>query len=356
MNKWLRCVLVLGVQILFLFGIWTYVEGNNKFDISGNKSAIYQITKNMIEDEYEKLRRDKITPWSFLHSGHSLKIKDYYGKEIYYSGVIKFEGSPEHKFWNDFIEPFLEDIVFRSIDNTIKLCRDKKLYSATPIRETGGLLKVLVRKVYNDMADVDRRLRGAGFPQNIEKKDVSGKINPFLSLIDERIKSELSIRKRLNEFYHYNDGLIWLIGIILACFAGHITYRSSRKNRFAQASIAFTENTLSALEGLYPIPANWPQDIDRHLRGIFPKLQSTVSVFREALPWYKRKRFDKAWFIYRLSETGREIDKQCYHHYMPFQTTTIINDKEITTDSTETYKEEFKCNVKRLLDFADQRK
>lgn len=222
MNRWL----LLGVQMLFLFGSWTYPviaevtetdtnyygEGNIKFDITGDRSAIYQITKNMIEDEYEKLRQDKITPWSFLQSGHSFKCIDFYGKEINYSGV-KFEGTPELVFWDGFIEPFLKDIIFRAINNTIQLCRDKKLYSATPIRETGELLKVFVRKVYNDMADVDRRLRGAGFPQNIEKKDVSVKIKPFLSLIDERVDSELTVRKWLNEFYNNNPGLIWLIGL-----------------------------------------------------------------------------------------------------------------------------------------------
>ena len=186
---------------------------NSIYRIPGDKSAIYQITKKMIENEYEKLRRDKITPWSFLQSRHPFKCKDFYGKEIYYSGV-KFEGTPELVFWDGFIEPFLSDIIFRAFNTTIQLCRDKKIYSATPIRETGKLLKVLVLKVYSDMADVDRRLRGAGFPQNIEKKDVSGKVKPFLSLIDERVGSELSIRERLNEFYHNNPGLVWLIGLI----------------------------------------------------------------------------------------------------------------------------------------------
>ena len=222
MNKWLMSVLILGVQMLFIFNIWTYVEGNNDFDISGNKSAIYQVTKNNIEDEYEKLRRDKITPWSFLQSGHSIIIIDYYGKEIDYSG-IKFEGTPELKFWNGFIEPFLKDIIFRAFDNTIQLCRDKKLYSATPIRETGQLLNVLVRKVYSDMADVDRTLRGAGFPQNIEKKDVSGKAKPILNLIDERVESELSVRKRLTEFYH-NEWMVPLtiISLIVGIVVGII--------------------------------------------------------------------------------------------------------------------------------------
>jgi len=89
------------------------------------------------------------------------------------------------------------------------------MYLAAPIRETGELLKVLVRKVYNDMADVDRRLRGRGYPRNVVKKDVRGKVEPFLSLIDERVRSELSARKRLNEFRHNNPGLTWLIGIII---------------------------------------------------------------------------------------------------------------------------------------------
>lgn len=90
-----------------------------------SKSAIYHLTNKFIGNEYEKLRRDKITPWAFLHSGHTFKYTKYSGEEINYTGV-RYEGSPEYIFWNGFIEPFLKDIIFRAIDNTVEISRNKK--------------------------------------------------------------------------------------------------------------------------------------------------------------------------------------------------------------------------------------
>jgi hypothetical protein len=229
MNKRLLLYYISAVQLLLLFNFFSYVEATDEFYISGNKSEIHQVTKNNIESEYEKLRREKITPWSFFNSGHPITVIDFYGKEIKYSGV-KFEGSPELTFWSGFIEPFLKDIIFRTFDNTIHLCREKKLYSAEPIRETGQLLKVLVSKVYSDMADVDRRLRGGGYPQNIKKKDVSDKVQPILNLINERVDSELSLRNKLNEFYDYNQGLIWLAGISIS-IAWILIARNNKKKK-----------------------------------------------------------------------------------------------------------------------------
>ena len=158
-----------------------------------SKSAIYHLTNRIIEEEYEKLRREKITPWAFLHSGHPFKCTKYSGEEISYSDV-RYEGSPEYIFWNGFIEPFLKDIIFRTIDNTIEISRNKKINLAHPLKEVGVLLKKLVSKTYDAMADVDRKLRGNGYPNKVNKKDVSTKISLMAKLIDERVESELSIR------------------------------------------------------------------------------------------------------------------------------------------------------------------
>lgn len=186
-----------------------------------DKTAIYHVTKKMIEDEYELLRRDKITPWAFLHSGHPFRCTDFYGKEISYP-EIRFKGSSETVFWTRFIEPFLEDIILRSLDKTVSLCRDKKINLNKPISETGTMLKVIVRNVYEDMADVDRRLRGNGYPGSVKKKDVTSKIASMSQLIDERIKSELAIWKKpstLTEFYHNHPFLFWLIRALIGIAA-----------------------------------------------------------------------------------------------------------------------------------------
>lgn len=140
-----------------------------------------------------------------------------------------------------------------------------------------------------------------------------------------------------------------ILGSIVAGFIGWLLYR---KNRFAEACRDFRRKMLTELEGLYPIPTNWPDDIDGYLRSKFPRLQATVAEFRSFMPRRRRKSFDLAWKNYRLGEDGREIDQQYYWQYMPNMITSVINGKAITKDNTNTYQDNFRRNVEEILKFA----
>lgn len=144
-------------------------------------------------------------------------------------------------------------------------------------------------------------------------------------------------------------------GILAAVFGGYITYLVYRKTRFNQAAETFRSRVLAELEGLYPIPSNWPNEkilIDRILREKFPKLQAAVAEFKPFLPQRQHSDFDRVWFIYRMGKGGREKDKQDYWQYIPHSGTSVVNGKEETHDNTETYQDNFKRNVDNLLKFA----
>lgn len=151
--------------------------------------------------------------------------------------------------------------------------------------------------------------------------------------------------------------------LIMAAITAYLAEFNSRRSRLAVAAEKFRIIFLTELIGLYPIPSNWPSDvngIDRVLREIFPKLNAAVAEFRRFIPWYRRKFFDKAWEFYCLGEDGIQLNKmggkeqQCYYQYIPFSGISVINGKEISHDSTKTYKETFKKNVDRLLKYAKQ--
>jgi hypothetical protein len=129
--------------------------------------------------------------------------------------------------------------------------------------------------------------------------------------------------------------------VLLACFVAYLNYLINSRNRFAAASTKFHSSVLEILMGLYPVPINWPKNgvgIDPILRDAFPRLQIAVAEFRPHIPLFRRKKYDNCWFRYRCS-TGREIDQQCYLHYMDFNDQP---DPKIT----------FKQNVDALLSFA----
>jgi hypothetical protein len=181
------------------------------------KTNLYPVINKFINDEWVKLHRDQIIPWVFLNTGRVFRCKDFYGKEIHYQGVM-FEGSPREVFWGRYIEPFLEDISYRAIDQTIRLCNEKMEILKEPLLETSELLKVLVRKAYDLMADVDQRLRGSGFPQNIVKRSVDAEIAAMDRFIDDRVKSEIAMYKppaKSIKFYHEHPFLFWSISIFL---------------------------------------------------------------------------------------------------------------------------------------------
>jgi hypothetical protein len=143
-----------------------------------------------------------------------------------------------------------------------------------------------------------------------------------------------------------SDGERWAYGIAAAAVMGLmvavVTHRLAlRRDRSAAkrtAATAFRSVVDAALVGLYPLPLQWPSDIDHALRAASPTLQTAVLQFRPCVPWWRRRAFDRAWFQYR-SATGRKIDLECYHHYMAF-------------GSNPDPKGKFRRNVDALLSFA----
>jgi hypothetical protein len=127
-------------------------------------------------------------------------------------------------------------------------------------------------------------------------------------------------------------------GIIAPVITHRLAARRDRRSAKRIAAATFRADILSALNGLYPLPFQWPEDINQTLRNAAPMLQCAVAQFRPFVPKWRRRAFDRAWFQYR-SGTGRETDLQNYHHYIPF-------------GSNPDYKTNFRRNVDALLSFA----
>lgn len=128
--------------------------------------------------------------------------------------------------------------------------------------------------------------------------------------------------------------------IMLAALVGYIAYRNNYKSRRATAGDQFRAAVTNALTGLYPLPAKWPENPERELRAAFPSMQAAVAQYRPYVRPWQRRAYDRAWLTYR-SAYRREIDVQCYHHYMGFEGEP---DPQVT----------FKKNVGHLLGFTGE--
>jgi hypothetical protein len=125
---------------------------------------------------------------------------------------------------------------------------------------------------------------------------------------------------------------------------------AKKAERRAAACAAFRDAFHCELQGLYPRPTDWPKGtgIEHRLKKVFPALQAAVASFR---PYVKDKAaFDEAWRNYRTM-TKREIDDQCYTHYLDI-TSTTTNDLGGRTVIKNDGKLNFRRNVDRLLSFA----
>jgi hypothetical protein len=160
-------------------------------------------------------------------------------------------------------------------------------------------------------------------------------------------RAEIFAKAVIASVTQLTDNERWGVGLavvaIIVPLVNH-AFAVYREHRAASRKAAqdFRDALLNALNGLYPLAAHWPDDIEAHLRSVFPKIQTAVAQFRPCVPFRKRRAFDRAWSRYR-SATGRPIDVQCYLHYMDF-----LSPDEPPTDG----RANFRRNVDALLAFA----
>jgi hypothetical protein len=183
------------------------------------ESPAYSFIKERISLEFKRLEREKVTPWSFLTTDFGLHQTDFFGKQINYKGV-GFEGSPREVFWNSFIQPFLMDIVSRSFSETVKFCSERGIDGKIPLEETAIILKQGINKIYERMVDIDRRLRGKGYPNSVSPYNPQAHVSSSEAFVEERLRAETALmskkKNKLNAFYEEQKFWIWAIGVIIA--------------------------------------------------------------------------------------------------------------------------------------------
>jgi len=188
---------------LFLWGIfvWPKLDFLNRFYHPTKKEALndhgrtqlYARTKKRIDDIYENIEKEKLNPWIFFKTGKMPQITKHDGGIISYKGTsIEFTDAQGIVFWGDnFIPPFIEDAIVKVFDQTIEECRKNNLDPKPYINEADSLLSGFIWKVYNRMADIERRLRGKGYPKNIPRKDVSYEVEKMQRCLKEHYNAAI---------------------------------------------------------------------------------------------------------------------------------------------------------------------
>lgn len=161
-------------------------------DPNTGRSDLYARSKARVDKTTDYLIKEKVNPWLFMQPGSKTTITLHDGRMYSYAG-LEFSGSVRDLFWQSFIDPFLEDAVQQVLDEVGKECQSNRLDCYSPLDEAARLLESMVRTVYHAMADVDQRLRGKGYPKNVQKMDVQWQIDRMV----EKVKGYLRAAKAL---------------------------------------------------------------------------------------------------------------------------------------------------------------
>jgi hypothetical protein len=185
-------------------------------------TPLYPAFRKRVDDAVGQIIKQQVTPWSFLTAGPPFRIKMFDGKQIAYEGV-GFEGSLREVFWSRYIEPFLEDLCISEIGAAVAMAKERGVDARLLLPEVQNLLSAGCRRAYVSMADVDRRLRGKGFPDKVDLRSIDQEVSAMAQFIEERVRAELAMWKpksRVEFWYERNKFFVWAIGIVVSIVLG----------------------------------------------------------------------------------------------------------------------------------------
>jgi uncharacterized protein with von Willebrand factor type A (vWA) domain len=148
-------------------------------------TSIYPTTYKIISELDEKYIK-LITKWVFIHSGTRVEIPKYDGSLICYQGV-RFNGSPEIVFWQDFINGYLNNEPIEVLRKVGELAQKTDQNIKECLYEAEKLLGVMGHRVFEQMSDTDQTLKGNGSKRG-ERKDVSSRVSNFKRYLSEHRK------------------------------------------------------------------------------------------------------------------------------------------------------------------------
>lgn len=170
-----------------------------------------------IQQAFRQLEADKVTPWAFFSTGKMKPVEDFYGRTIHYRGEgVAFEGSPQLVFWHGFIQPFLEALFVWGFDMALSHSERLGTDSMEAVNIARQSLSNGVNSVFRRMQDIDRRLRGRGFPKRVAVRGVSDEIcqmHAKLEVYYESAKESIQKRTKASDVPALSEALELKLGI-----------------------------------------------------------------------------------------------------------------------------------------------
>ena len=152
-------------------------------------SPLNEIIKADVEDVTQALLKDTVEPWIFFGS-HGVHIKKVDGSSIAISG-LEYSGSAVTVFWDGFVDAYIKKRSRELIDSIRLKAIARNIPVQHALEDCLVYLHSMIVEVFNRMAVIDQRLRGKGFPESVQKKDVQHRINRNYEVIKGLVNAEI---------------------------------------------------------------------------------------------------------------------------------------------------------------------
>lgn len=150
-------------------------------------TPIAEKIRHNLDVRYQLINRDKLTRWQMARAvNKDLGIIDCRGKPIGVGLGCTFDGSVRLVFWQ-FMKPCIDDTVQETCDalDTVlsNYCGPQRIATLDAVE---AQLKGFSNRIYARMVDLDRLMRGAGYPDTVAPYDPSREITTSHELIAHR--------------------------------------------------------------------------------------------------------------------------------------------------------------------------
>jgi len=131
----------------------------------------------------------QVSPWARLQSGQPLRVQRFDGSTIAYPAGTRYAGAAQAAFWRGYMEPFLEDLALAQLRAAAAAAKDVDADPAEVVADVAGLLNAACRKVYDRMADIDKRLLGDGYADAASGRGTRGEMRAMEAYIRKQAAS-----------------------------------------------------------------------------------------------------------------------------------------------------------------------
>jgi hypothetical protein len=167
------------------------LQRNMGADPNTGRTPLFVRTKARVKQREDYLIKEKVHPWLFMWPESSVKVKLHDGRDYSYAG-LEYGGSVVSVFWKS-LDPFLEDTVRQVLDEVGKECQSNGIDASAPLTEAGWLLESMITHVYQEMAEVDQKLRGRRDQKSVPRADVEPQIKHMTEIVQEHVKAAMAL-------------------------------------------------------------------------------------------------------------------------------------------------------------------